>query len=206
MKLSSEHSFAVFSFHPLFWHMRVHMVGGYGCFAFTVSWCLADQRWRNTEQDDALWSFPSCFLWSCQSVTIAWMLNLSMCSAEFWLGFGAPHFRSCINTWQLIGSNLAPSLLPRLARHDNNLMVWHPHPGCSWTHWSQTFSFGAACKKKILPDGVGGSTQHVSFSFHCRDIFIVPMDKADHQVQIQNEILALGLCFSCNLLQAWDIS
>lgn len=37
MKLSSEHSFAVFSFHPLFWHTRVHMVGGYGCFAFTVS-------------------------------------------------------------------------------------------------------------------------------------------------------------------------
>lgn len=78
-----------------------------------------------------LWGpFPSCFLWAHQSATTAQMLHLLMWSADFWLGSVPHHFRSCRNTWQLMRSNLAPTLLvlTRLARHNSSLMVWQPCP------------------------------------------------------------------------------
>lgn len=144
-----------------------------------------------------LWGpFPSCFLWAHQSVTTAQMLHLLMWSADFWLGSVPHHFRSCRNTWQLMRSNLAPSLLvlTTLARHNSSLMVWQPWPTSPrlqldppetgillWKGW----------QGKGAPRCSG--RQQFSYCFHCSNFFIMPMARADHQVQIQKEIPTPGI-------------
>lgn len=124
-----------FVFPTMFWHIW-YCIGWVGMvynrlFALlsqTVSWCLADQmHWTR-------WCFEFLFhLAFYEPINLSQVLkcfSLLMWSADFWLGSVPHHFRSCRNTWQLMGSNLAPSLLVllRLARHNSSLMVWQPCP------------------------------------------------------------------------------
>lgn len=124
------------------------------------------------------------------------MLHLLTWSADFWLGSVPHHFRSCRNTWQLMGSNLAPSLLvlPRLARHNSSLTVWQPCPSpprLQLDPLETGIQLWRGLQDKGAPRWSG--RQQFSYCFCCTNFFIMPMVKADHQVQIQKEIPIVGI-------------
>lgn len=158
--------------------------------------------------------FPSCFLWAHQSLTTVQMLHLMMWSADFWLGSVPHHFRSCRNTWQLMGSNLAPSLLvlPRLARHNSSLMVWQPyptHPDCSWAHWEtdrHSALEGLARQRCSQTEWEAAVSILLSLQQLFHHAHPWPRLNTKFKSRRKSLPLAFGLCFSSNLLQAWGIS
>lgn len=98
-----------------------------------------------------------------------------MQSADFWLRSVPHHLRSSSNTWQIMGSNLIPSLLvlTNLARHIGSPTVWQPYSTPPRLDpLGKGILLGQPFAIKMLPNGVGSSSQQLTFGL-CFSIQLV---------------------------------
>lgn len=148
-----------------------------------------------------LWgSFPSCVLWAYQSVRAAKMFHLLMRTADFWLGSVPHHFRSCSNTWQLMGSNPVPSLLvlTRLARHNGSFMVWQSCPTPPRPTGDKCLAWRALCDKGAPRQswGVTASSGHTAVMVSS---CLWPELTIKFESRGKSLLLVFGLCLSIQL-------
>lgn len=126
----------------------------------------------------------------------------------------APLFRSCRNTWQLMRSNLAPSLLalPRLARHNSCPVVWQPCPTSPRLQLDPSET-GTLLWGSLQDEGAprrNGRQQTAVFTLLLLQLPFSSCPWPGLTTQFKSRrkslLLTFGLCFSINLLCAWGIS